>query len=388
MREHCSVFALSDKTANEFRQQCDHDHDERCAECDAIVSTLKDTEELLSRASYPSNDDREEALYLFRTAQRAIHNWKCHQLRSVQQDKARLDVVDILDDNTVFVVIDWAMKFLPQRYRESQTDWFGKRGVSWHISVVYRRVLGELQSQGFIHIVQSCNQDSAAVITIMQHVLDTLATEHPNIRKAFFRQDNAGCYHSAATLLAFPSIEASTGINVAGVDFSDPQGGKGAADRMAAAAKSHIRMYINEGHDVTNAEQMKDALLSYGGLEGVRVAAVECLEEHSISGTQQKIPGISKLNNFRFSEGNLLARRAYGIGSGKEIPVNVSTMTGMGSTVSYFFFVSCFFSMVSCFNSASRHYLNVRTRLMVSYYELFAAVRKNVIGKAFLKKRN
>lgn len=290
---------------------------------------MKDVEELLSSASYPSDDDRDEALYLFQSAQRAIHAWKCHQLRSVQQDKARLDVIDLLDDNTVLIINDWAMKFLPQMYRESQTDWFGKRGISWHISVVYRRVLGELQSQGFIHVVQSSNQGSSAVVTIMQHVLHTLSVEHPNISKAFFRQDNAGCYHSSLTVLACPLIEASTGIKVVGIDFSDPQGGKGAADRMAAAAKSHIRMYVNEGHDVTNAEQMKDALLSYGGLEGVRVVAVECLEELPTSGSQQKIPGISKLHNFRFTEGKLVARRAYGIGNGKEISINPSTIAGM-----------------------------------------------------------
>ena len=25
------------------------------------------------------------------------------------------------------------MKYLPRKYRESQTDWFGKRGIPWHI---------------------------------------------------------------------------------------------------------------------------------------------------------------------------------------------------------------------------------------------------------------
>ena len=63
---------------------------------------------------------------------------------------------------------------------------------------------------------------------------------------------------------------------------------------MAITAKSHIRMYINEGHDVTNAQQMKNALISYGGVEGVRVAAVERLEEHVVSADKQKIPSISK----------------------------------------------------------------------------------------------
>lgn len=101
---------------------------------------------------------------------------------------------------------------------------------------------------------------------------------------------------------------------------------------MAAAAKSHIRMYNNKGYvtnDVTNAEQMKTAILSYGGVEGVRVATVECLSRNTVSDTQQKITGISKLNNFRFTNGKIVTRRAYGIASGKKIAMNPSTMTGM-----------------------------------------------------------
>ena len=96
---------------------------------------------------------------------------------------------------------------------------------------------------------------------------------------------------------------------MAGVHFSDPQGGKGAADRMATAAKSHIRIYINEGNDVTNATQMQDALLSRGRIEGVRVVALERPEEHDVS-DHQKIPSISKLKNFRFIDAKILARRA------------------------------------------------------------------------------
>ena len=323
--EHCSIFALSDSTDTDFKQQCNHNHDERCDQCDTLTATLSSIEKELVEASYPSDEDRDETLYLFYNAQRSIQTWKCHQLRSVRQDKARLDVLDLLDDASVLIVNDWAMKFLPQMYRESQSDWFGKRGISWHISVVYRRVHDELQSQGFIHIIQSCAQDSSAVVTIMQHVLHTLKSDHPNIIKAFFRQDNAGCYHSSATILACPAIQASTGVKVAGIDFSDPQGGKGAADRMAATAKSHIRKYISEGNDVTNAQQMRVALLSYGGLEGVRIVAVERLEEHSLSIEKSKIPGISKLNNFRFIGGTLVTTRAYSVGKGKEIALNLST---------------------------------------------------------------
>jgi hypothetical protein len=52
-----------------------------------------------------------------------------------------LDVLRLLDEKTVFIVNDWAMKFLPQRYRESQQDWFGKRGISWHIYLLYTDVI-------------------------------------------------------------------------------------------------------------------------------------------------------------------------------------------------------------------------------------------------------
>ena len=217
------------------------------------------------------------------------------------------------------------MKFIPQQYRESQADWFGKRGISWHISVVYRRVDGELQSQSFIHVIQSCSQDSPTIVIMMEHLLRTLKAEHPEIESALFRQDNAGCYHSSITVLACHALEA-TGVKIKGLDFSDPQGGKGAADRLAATAKSHIRYYVNEGNDVTTAQQMCDALQSYGGLEGVRVAALKTIDESLPSHYHApKLPGINKYNNFRFSSGKLLAWRAYSIGSGKQIQVTLSS---------------------------------------------------------------
>ena len=245
-------------------------------------------------------------------------------LRSAHQDQARLDVIDALNQETVFIVNDWAMKFLPQRYRESQADWFGKRGISWHISVVYRRVEGVLQWQGFIHVIQSCSQGSSAVVAIMQHVLTTLKQEHPEINTAFFRQDNAGCYHSSRTILACRHMGTRCGIRVARIDFSDPQGGKGAADRLAASCKFHIRAYINEGHDVCTANDMKIALNSHGGLEGVRVVSMDTIAE--TQDTAQTIAGITKLNNFEFtSTGTVTCWRAYGVGRGDVIKLDASS---------------------------------------------------------------
>ena len=94
--------------------------------------------------------------------------------------------------------------------------------------------------------------------------------------------------------------------------------------------KNHIRRYINEGHDVATAQQMKDAILSHGGVKGIRVAVVEA----AICETpeQRKIPGINKLNNFEFRNESVFTRGAYGIGEGSRIimtfPMRSLLLTG------------------------------------------------------------
>ena len=178
---------------------------------------------------------------------------------------------------------------------------------------------------------------------MMQHVLKKLKTEYPEITRAYFQQDNASCYHCASTILACQIMEQSMGIKVERLDFSDPQGGKGAAYRMAAMCMNHIRIYLNEGHYVTTAEQMRRAILSHGRFEGVRLVVLQSLNEMA---ELQKIPGISKLNNFQYRNGSLQAWHGYGIGQGKNIAVDkfagqchfancVTCSTQFGGTMKY-----------------------------------------------------
>ena len=74
---------------------------------------------------------------------------------------------------------------------------------------------------------------------------------------------------------------------------------------------------MNEGH-VTTVEEMREDLLLHGGISGVRVAVVQSLDGFLVL-EQQKIPGISKLNNFTYTKDGLLAHRSYSIGKGKYI---------------------------------------------------------------------
>ena len=64
-----------------------------------------------------------------------LEEWKSHIVRSVHQDAAKTTVVDTLLQTEALLIMDWAMKFLPTSYRETQRDWFGKKGKPWHITV-------------------------------------------------------------------------------------------------------------------------------------------------------------------------------------------------------------------------------------------------------------
>ena len=267
-------------------------------------------------ANFESEDDKDEVVFLVQKVSEAIAAWKAHQLRSINQDRARLEVLEFLDPSCVLIVQDFAMKFIPAQYREAQSHFFGKRGISWHVSVCLRKVSGKLESQTFIHIIQSGLQDSTAVVLIMDHVLRLLKKQHPEIVSSFFRQDNAGCYHSAEIILSVDILSKRSGIQINHVDFSDPQGGKGSCDRKAAQIKAHVKSFVNEGGSVTNVGELKQAIESRGGVPGLRVTVMDVQK----SAKSYKLDGISKLNNFNFTSDGFTAFRAYDLGPGKFFP--------------------------------------------------------------------
>lgn len=281
---------------------------------------LNEIQNQVETRKFLCEDDKDEVLFLVERATQAISEWKAHQLRSVHQDISRLDALQSLDSSCVLIVQDFAMKFMPSRYREAQSDFFGKRGISWHISMCHRKVDDRLEAQTFIHVLESGLQDSETVVLIMEHVLRSLKQQHPEITTAYFRQDNAGCYHSSCTILSARVLSARSGMQVKQIDFSDPQGGKGSCDRKAAQVKAHVKSYVNEGNSVTTPSDLKTAIESRGGIPGVRVAVVQTSNENTKT---YKLESINTLNNFSFRNEGFYASRAYGIGPGKFFDWNV-----------------------------------------------------------------
>lgn len=159
---------------------------------------------MVEKAASIPNSLRSRFLYTADFNINLIQEWKKHQLRSVHQEKARQYALEQLDDTSVFVHMDWSMKFLPMKYRERMTDWFGKRGLSWHITHVVRlqksasrltsSKIRTYEHRSFIHVFNNCIQNGRTVVSILSDVFKKLKKENSQIEKAFVRSDNAGCF--------------------------------------------------------------------------------------------------------------------------------------------------------------------------------------------------
>lgn len=313
--DHCTTFALSDPKKRELRKKCNHKHDIACERCDSLETVLK---EIKSQIDVNDIDDEQKSRlkFDFKQCETALYAWKAHLLRTVVQEEAKQDALSKLDHETCLIIADWAMKFLPLKYRENMSQFFGKRGRSWHVSAVVTKQNENYEVECFVHIFNSCTQNNYAVASIYEHLFHTIRVEYPLINKAYLRSDNAACYHNGPLLLSLPEIGKRTGVTPIRYDFSDPQAGKDICDRKTAPMKAHIRRFVNENNDVLTAEDMKKALESHGGLKGCRAAVVEVDSSKDLH-EDNKIPDISLLYNFKYEPSGIRIWKGYDIGEGK-----------------------------------------------------------------------
>ena len=140
----------------------------------------------------------------------------------------------------------------------------------------------------------------------------------PELQTVYIRNDNAGCYHCAQTLIIAPQIAKRHGPQISRIDFSEPQGGKGACDRKAATIKTHMAKYLNSGHDIETASQMKEAIESSRGVRGVTVKV--CGPPNIPSNKSFKWEKVSFVSNLYYGQEGMRTWSAYDIGPGKSIP--------------------------------------------------------------------
>jgi hypothetical protein len=289
----------------------------RCADCHLLDGTLEKIVLMLDKQKNDIDGDQ-YALMIedLRRNSGYISNWKRHQLRSVHQDLARDYILEKLDDSNVFIIIDWAMKWVEAKYREKQSEWYGKKGLPWHLTFVIRRqrthatltpsdVEKKFEHRTLCHVFDQCKQDALSVVSIIEDVLPRLKANDNQLRFAYLRSDNGACYHSTITTTAVQEIFRNTGVLIRRIDFSEPQAGKGPCDRRAAVIKGEVRRHVNEKHNCTNSVEFVQASKSTQHLSvfasELSLSNNNTLSEDSTKrSTKTSWAGISNLFNLQY----------------------------------------------------------------------------------------
>lgn len=321
--DHCRKFALSDPVDEDFQQQCLHNHNVKCGSCEELKTVLESVEKKLneSSSSMYNKEQHDDLLYDFNKSVNSITEWKCHILRSENQEIAKQSLIQNLSEDSVFIVADWAMKFLQRQFREKQCDWYAKRGMSWHVSCVLASDgHGKLLISYYNHLLNSCSQDWFAVLSILENLFIAVTSSNPRVKKAYLRSDEAGCYHNSQLIAAMRDIGERVGVSVERYDFSEPQSGKDVCDRILCPMKGAIRRYCNEGHDILSAMDMHNALQERSVLGCT--AAVCRVNETNKDLDVKKLHQFSTMHDFRYEIGGLRVWKAFQVGPGKLIPWN------------------------------------------------------------------
>ena len=198
---------------------------------------------------------------------------------------------------------------------------FGKREESWHISyVITRAEESKFEVESVIQIFDNCMQNNCCVASIVEHLLNTIKQESPQMKILNFKSDNAWRCNSGPPLLSLPITGKRTGIKPVRYNFSDPQSGKDIRNQKAATMKLQIRRWVSEKHYVLTALDMENALELHGGVKGYCAVIVQVDSRQESVGNDNKILGTSLLNNFVLEEGGVHVWRACNNAPGKLLP--------------------------------------------------------------------
>ncbi|CAC5400229.1 unnamed protein product [Mytilus coruscus] len=237
---HCIKHALSKPGNLLLQDSCDHSHENSCQKCKLLTEAkFKLNNEVQKIESPDIKEDLENSINI---DFEKVTEWQAHVLRTNNQEECRLKLLDELDKHQLLIVMDWAMKCLPLLYREKQSDFFGQKGMSWHVSVaIFRAEDKSLKHRNWF-----------AVASALEHTLTTIKEQMPQIQEVFLRSDNAGCYHCGCLWLSLHGISERTGIRVTRYDFSEAQSGKSICDAKIAHMRLKMRMYVSSGRNITS----------------------------------------------------------------------------------------------------------------------------------------
>ena len=200
-------------------------------------------------------------MYQLETAKKNIIDYLKHLIRDPQQQKAKEYAFANLKKNTAFWLRDFRQKVLPVKFRESQQDYYGKKGIRLHLDDFLMKQMNLKNRRVYFTVSQKCEQ------------LDQFCQDFPLVSKVHIKSDNTGSYHWDYSLKVLYNICKKKNINLIRY-YKKPCCCKDQCDRESAPAKSLLRTFVDAGNDIITANDIYKGL-NYGFPLNASVGVIE-----------------------------------------------------------------------------------------------------------------
>ena len=112
---------------------------------------------------------------------------------------------------------DYCQKILPMEFRESQSSYFGKKGMTLYCDVFLLKENGTVKK----HIaVYRSNQDIKDSLCLSDYIVREFSKDFPDVKELYCKSGNAGCYHGKSYPESIYKICTQNSITLKRLDYN------------------------------------------------------------------------------------------------------------------------------------------------------------------------
>lgn len=253
---HCLHYALG--------VPCNHVHTTSpCEPCSEFLSLPSDIITFL--ASLPATDETITMNDAGKCIESAIQRYAAHKVRSSHQAKQIANEAELVsgDKTKIMLVMDHKKKVLPQRYREGQQEFFGKRGMS--LLGVAEFYLGETHYADYV-IDGYSTQDNVQVFAAITIIKEQISSKYPEVKELILQSDNASCFASHEHVRHVHMLNKQDGPKVTRWIYTESGSGKTSLDCHFSYVNLQFEAFVQDGNVMSCEPNVFDALKYCDGI--------------------------------------------------------------------------------------------------------------------------
>ena len=242
----------------------------------------------LSPAALAELEQHEEYLHAIDECTTNLREYRSHLSRHVSEEKYATEKLENLADDEAVITCDYKMKILSCFFREAQSKWFGKRGVSCLGFMIATNAEDEadrakgVKDVKFVMMFTDDGLQDDWQIACAKH---TIYNDHlpSQIKKVLFTSDGAGCFKSKLHRAIQPFWKHWTGVDEIELRITPAGDGKSCLDGMFGRLTYVLHGSVDQGNSYFDAESILKAIQDSNGL-----SATTFLGFHAVRANQLK----------------------------------------------------------------------------------------------------